>query len=93
MAQFNDCLLIWMYHSSNLNNKINKMQERALKIVYSNYKSNFKELFEWHHSFTIHEKNIQYLATEAYQAKNVLSPVIMNNVFSLAKIIPRNLVK
>ena len=86
MAQFNDCLLIWMYHSSNLNNKINKMQERSLNIVYNNYKSNFKELLEWHHSFTIHKKNIQYLAIEAYKAKNVLFPVIMNNVFSLEKL-------
>ena len=53
--------------------------------VYNDYKSNFKELLERNHSFTIHERNIQYLATKAYKVKNGLSPVIMNDVFQFAK--------
>ena len=57
------------------------MQERASRIVYNGYKSIFKELLERVHSFTIHERNIQYLAIEAYNVKNGLSPVIMNDVF------------
>ena len=83
-AHFNDCPLIWMCHSSTLNNKNNRMQERALRIVYNNYKSNFKELLDRDHSFTIHERNIQYLAMEAYKAINGLSPVI-NDVFQFGK--------
>ena len=35
-----------MCHSRTLINKINRIQERALRIVYNNYKSNFKELLE-----------------------------------------------
>ena len=42
-AQSNYCPLICMCHSRNLNNKINRIQERALRIVYNDYKSNFKE--------------------------------------------------
>ena len=72
-AQFNYCFLIWMCHSRTLNNKINRIQGRALRIVYHNYKSNFKELLEGDHSFTIHERNIQYLAPEAYKVNNGLS--------------------
>ena len=83
-AQFNYCPLIWMCHSRTLNNKINRIQGRALRIVYHDYKSNFKELLERYHSFTIHERNIQYLATEAYKVKNGLFPVIMN-VFQFGK--------
>ena len=64
-AQFNYCPLIWMCHSKTLNNKINRIHEQALRIVYNDYKSNFKELLERDHSFTIHERNIQYLAIEA----------------------------
>ena len=30
-SQFNYCPLIWMFHSRQLNNRINKTQERALK--------------------------------------------------------------
>ena len=84
-AQFNYCLLIWMCHSRTLENRINRIQERALRIVYNDYKSNFKELLERDHSFTFHERNIQYLAIEAYKVKNGLSPVIINDVFQFGK--------
>ena len=33
-SQFNYCPLIWMFHSRTLNTKINKLHERALRIVY-----------------------------------------------------------
>ena len=79
-AQFN-YYLTWMYHSRTLNNKINRIQEKASRIVYHGYKSNFKELLERVHSFTIHERNMQYLAIEAYKIKNGLSPVILNDAF------------
>ena len=66
-----------MCHSRTLNNKMNRIQERALRIVYNDYKSNFKELLERDHSFTVHERNIKYLAIEAFEVRNGLSPVIM----------------
>ena len=72
-AQFNYCLLLWMCHSKTLNNKINRIQERALRKVYNDYKSNFRELLERDHSFAVHERNMQYLAAEACKVKNALS--------------------
>ena len=43
-SQFNYCPLIWTFHSRTLNNKINRLHERTLRIVYSDYKSSFCEL-------------------------------------------------
>ena len=37
-SQFNYCPLIWMFHSRQLNNRINKIQERALRLVYKDKK-------------------------------------------------------
>ena len=37
-SQFNYCPLIWMLHSRTLNNKINRIHDRALRTVYSDYK-------------------------------------------------------
>ena len=85
MAQFNYCTFIWMCHSRTLINKFNTIQEQALRIVYNDYKSNLKELLERDYSFTIHERNIQYLATEAYKVKNGISPVTMNDVFQFGE--------
>ena len=45
-TQFNYSPLIWMRHSRTSNCKINRIQERALRTVYNDYKSNFKKLIE-----------------------------------------------
>ena len=34
-SQFGYCPLVWMFHSRSLNNKINRIQERALRITYN----------------------------------------------------------
>ena len=61
-SQFHNCPLIWMFHSGTLNNKINRPHERALSIVYFDYKSVFRELLEKDKLFSIYHKNIQSLA-------------------------------
>ena len=40
----NYCPLIWMCHSRSLNARINKIRERALRIVYNDSNSSFEEL-------------------------------------------------
>ena len=45
-SQFSYCPLIWMSHSGNLNNKINRIHERALRLVYQNNLS-FSELLDF----------------------------------------------
>ena len=63
-SQFNYCPLIWMLHSRTLNNDINCLHERALRIVYSNYKSSFNTLLEKDGSFSIHHRDSRSLAIE-----------------------------
>ena len=53
-SQFNYCPLIWMFHSRIINNKINRLHERALRIVYSDFKSSFEGLLMEDNSFSIH---------------------------------------
>ena len=45
-SQFSYCPLIWMFHSRILDNKINRLHVKALRIVYSDFKANFDELLE-----------------------------------------------
>ena len=71
-SQFNYCPLVWMCHSRKLNNKINRLQERALRIVYNDKSSTFYQLLEKDKSVTIHTRNLQYLATEIFKVKSVL---------------------
>ena len=82
-SQFGYCPLVWMFHSRTLNNRINKIHERALRIVYNDDLSSFDELLSKDSSFTIHARNIQALAIGLYKVINGLSPEIMNQVFPL----------
>ena len=82
-SQFGYCPLVWMFHSRKLNNRINKIHERALRIVFNDNKSTFRELLLKDNSVTVHERNIQTLAIELYKILNGFSPEIMNQVFPL----------
>ena len=80
-SEFGYCPLVWMFHSRKLNSRVNKLHERALRIVYQDYASSFTELLEKDNSTTIHNRNIQLLATELFKVKNGLSPPFMNKIF------------
>ena len=81
-SQFAYSPLVWMFHSRDLNYKINKLHHRALQIVYRDYSSSFDELLSKDNSVSIHHRNVQYLATEMYKTKNNLSPSFMKDIFS-----------
>ena len=70
MSQFSYCPLIWMGHSRGLNNKINRLHERCLRIIYDDNKSSFDESLQKDKSITIHHRNIQSLAIELYKIRN-----------------------
>ena len=71
-----------MFHSRNLNNKINWIHERALTLVYQNSLS-FSELFDLDNYVTVHEKNLQVLVTEIYKFKNGIAQEIMTDIIEL----------
>ena len=43
---FGYCPLVWMFHSRPLNNRINKIEERTLRLVYKDYNSTFNKLMK-----------------------------------------------
>ena len=81
-SQFSYCPLVWMLHSRTLNNRINKIHEKALRPVYKNEAfSSFDDLSKTDKSVSIQQKNLQILATEIYKTKNDLGPKIMKDTF------------
>ena len=80
-SQFNYCPLTWMFHNRTLNNKINKLHERVLRLVYDDINLSFQDLLDLDNSMTIHQRNIQKLAIEMYKIKNNLSPIPMKDIF------------
>ena len=80
-SQFGYCPLVWMFHSRKLNNRINNIHEGALRIVFRDHKSTFQQMLKQNKSVSIHQRNLQILATENFKTKNGFKPVIMEDVF------------
>ena len=57
-SQLNYCPLIWIFHSRELNNRINRIHEQALKLVYQDNSLSFAEVLEKDNSVTIHQRNL-----------------------------------
>ena len=72
-SQFKYCPIVWMIHSRRTNNKINRLHERAFRIVYDDDISTFDPLLAMGKSFCIHHQNIQRLLTEIYKACHDIS--------------------
>ena len=82
-AQFGYCPLVWMFCSRSINNKINSLHERCLRLIYNDKSSSFNELLKFDKSVTIHQRNLQKLALEMFKVLNSSSPEIMKEVFPL----------
>ena len=80
-SNFSYCPIVWMFHSRKLNERINHIHERALRIVYKDFNSSFQELLTEDNSLNIRHKNLQKLVTEIFKVKNGLSPELTNDVF------------
>ena len=70
-----------MFHSRHLNNKINKIHERALRIAYKDYESSFSNLLKKDDIVSIHAKNLQTLMIEMFKTKKNINPPFMKEIF------------
>ena len=73
---FQYCPLIWIFHSRYLNNNINRIFERTLRITYKAYGSSFNTLLEKDKSFNIHVKNLQTFMIEMFKTKENINPLL-----------------
>ena len=83
-SKFSYLPLVWMCHSRANNGKITRLHERYLRIIYSNKQSPFETLLEKDSSVSVHNQNLQILATEMYKI-NDLSHSIVTEPFEHKK--------
>ena len=73
-----------MFHGRTLNNRINKIHERGLRLIYKNETFlSFDDFLKRKKSVSIDQKNLQAVAIEIYKTKNDLGPKIMKDIFHL----------
>ena len=69
-SQFNCYTVIWMFYSRALNNKINRLHGRCVRIIYNHKTSPFNKLLEKDNSVSTHYRNIEALAISMYEVAN-----------------------
>ena len=70
-----------MFHSRGLNNKINRIHERTLRITYNDKSSSYEEVLTKDRSVTIHHRIIRALTIEISKVMLGISPPLLNKVF------------
>ena len=79
--------LVWMLPSRTLNNRVNNIHERALRLTCQDNQFSFKQLLEKDHSVTVHHKNVQVLVTQTFKVKNSLASDIIKDGFELKELL------
>ena len=82
-SQFSYCPLIWMFTSKGLDEKINRIHEKSLRLVLNDHQPTLDEILDPLKEKTLHQQCIDRLLTEVYKFINGYSPDIMNDVFHL----------
>ena len=81
-SQLSYCPYVWTSHSKTINNRINKIHEKTLRLVCKDEKNlSLDNLLKKDKSVSIDQKNLQILARKIYKARNDLGPKIMKNIF------------
>ena len=81
-SQFKYCPLVWMFCSRTSNNMINRVHQRALRVILGDDLSDFESLLQKNNrDIRSHHKHIQSLMIEISKIKNELAPAIMDSIF------------
>ena len=80
-ANFNYCPLVWMHCSSESMSKIEKIQERSLRLLLNDSKSDYKILISRVNKPTMEVRRHRQLAIEIFKTMNNLNPIYMKDIF------------
>ena len=69
------------YKNRKYKNKINRLHERCLRLIYYDKPSTFANLLEKDNSVSINHKNLQVIAIEMFKVYIKTSPKIMQKIF------------
>ena len=64
-----------------MNNKINRLHERCLRIIYNDKRSSNADLLAKDGSLTIHARNVEVLANEMFKVHKNMLTELMQGLF------------
>ena len=80
-SNFNYCSLVWHFCTRKAEKKVEKIQERCLKIILNDYSSSYEDLLRKSENVTMEIKRFRTLAIEVFKILNDLNPKFMKEIF------------
>ncbi|MCW4342517.1 MAG: reverse transcriptase family protein [Candidatus Thiodiazotropha endolucinida] len=81
-SNFNYCPIVWHFCSAASTNKMEKIQERALRFIHNDFQSSTETLLALSKTVPLHIQRMKLMATEVYKIVNDLSPQYIRDLIS-----------
>ena len=85
-SNFNYCPLVWHFCGKTNNNKLEKIQERALRIINKDYDSSYKYLLKISNTPTLLVSRLRILLCDVFKSLKGWNPKSINELFEVKKL-------
>ena len=82
-SNFDYCPLVWYFSSAKSLQKIEKIQERALRFLYNDHLSTYGDLLLKSERCTMHVSRLRVFCIEVFKTLNNLNPSFMQDIFKI----------
>ena len=86
VSNFTYCALVWHFCGKVNNGKIEKINERALRILYDDYTSTYDELLNLSNSDTVLLTRLKNMTLDVFKSVKKLNPPYLNRMFEIKDI-------
>ena len=82
-SNFNYCPLVWHFCGKKNGDKIEKIQERALRIIYRNYDNLYPELLREARTYTMTDNRLRSMLLHVFKSLKGMNAKCLNDMFSV----------
>ena len=86
-SNFNYCPLVWYFCGQVNNNKLEKLQERSLRIIHNDYESSFETLPKCSKQESLLTKRLKIMILEVFKTVNRLNPNCLYDLFTKNEVV------
>ena len=83
VSNFNYCPLAWHFCSMSSTNKMEKVQERALRFINNDFTSSLQDLLSSTSTDPLHVRKMKQMATEVFKIVNDMSPEYIKDLITI----------
>ena len=83
MSNFNQCPIAWHFCNQSSVNKMEKIQERALRFICDDFESHLQDLLQKNGVLPLHISRMKLIAREVFKTVNNIAPSYLHGLISL----------